>query len=239
MRFLLVLSDAFDALRAYRGRVALALAGVAVLGVLIAVYLPMIDSPPRAPQPATHSTSAQGPVQPANSVAANTPAPAAVPAASPSPVPDQASAPSPTPSPAPVPTPTSAPTPPPAPSPAPAVAPAPAPAQTPTVAATAVPATAPAPPPTQATATAGRRPVFRVQVGAFRDITHARNLSQRLTRAGFSTWVIPATTPDGKAIYRVRTKQALPKEEARQLIARMRRRVPALRPFLVPTGSMG
>ena len=50
MRFLLVLSDAFDALRAYRGRVALALTGVAILGVLIAVYLPMIGSQRPSPQ---------------------------------------------------------------------------------------------------------------------------------------------------------------------------------------------
>ena len=51
MRFLLVLSDAFDALRAYRGRVALALTGFAILGVLVAVYLPMIGGQRPAPRP--------------------------------------------------------------------------------------------------------------------------------------------------------------------------------------------
>ena len=81
--------------------------------------------------------------------------------------------------------------------------------------------------------------MFRVQVGAFRDMARARGLSQRLTRAGFPTWVIPGTTPDGKAIYRVRTKQALPKAEARQLVARLRQRVPALRPFIVASGTTG
>jgi cell division septation protein DedD len=91
----------------------------------------------------------------------------------------------------------------------------------------------------QHAATPGPQQVFRIQVGAFRDIARARNLSRRLTRAGFPTWVIPATTPDSVAIYRVRTRQALPKGEARQLVARLRHRMPALRPFLVPSGTRG
>ena len=70
-------------------------------------------------------------------------------------------------------------------------------------------------------------------------MARARGLSQRLTHAGFPTWVIPATTADGVAIYRVRTRQALPKEEARQLVARLRHRVPALRPILVASGTTG
>jgi len=221
MRFLLVLSDAFDALRAYRGRVALALTGVAILGVLIAVYLPMMSGQRPAPQPdVPHNTSAQGPVEPARVAVATTPTPTAAPAPPPAstPAPDVPPSPGPevTPSPA----------------------PAPAPARAPAVAATAAPAPAPAAAPSPS-AIPGPTQVFRVQVGAFRDIARARNLSQRLTRAGFPTWVIPATTPDGVAIYRVRTKQALPKEEARQLIARLRHRVPALRPFLVPSGAAG
>jgi cell division septation protein DedD len=93
--------------------------------------------------------------------------------------------------------------------------------------------------PTQHAATAEPQQVFRVQVGAFRDIARARHLSQQLTRAGFPTWVIPATTPDGVAIYRVRTRQTLPKGEARQLVARLRHRMPALRPILVASGTTG
>ena len=217
MRFLLVLSDAFDALRAYRGRVAFALTAVAILGVLIALYLPQINGQRPAPQPVVaHNTSARGPVEPAKITAAPAPTPVAAPA------------PPPPPEPAPAPTPAATLDPGLTPSPAPAPAPLPAPAPA------TVPATAQAP-----AAAAGPTEVFRVQVGAFRDMARARGLSQRLTRAGFPTWVIPGTTADGKAIYRVRTKQALPKEEARQLVARLRHRVPALRPFLVPTGSTG
>ena len=226
MRFLLVLSDAFDALRAYRGRVALALTGVAILGVLIAVYLPMIGGQRPSPQAdVPRNISAQGPVEPARVAAASTPTPAAAPVAPPAaaPAPDVA------PSPGPDLTPPPAPPPAPAPAPAPTATPAPSPAPSPAPAAAAPPAAA----------TAGSTQVFRVQVGAFRDMARARGLSQRLTRAGFPTWVIPGTTPDGKAIYRVRTKQALPKAEARQLVARLRHRVPALRPFIVPSGTTG
>lgn len=219
MRFLLVLSDAFDTLRAYRARVALALTGVAILGVLIAVYLPMISGQRPAPQPdVPHSTSAQGPVEPARATVASAPTPATAPAPSPAPAP----APAPTATPAPTPTP-----PPPPPPPVPASSPAPA------------PAVAAAPAPQPVVAPPGPTQVFRVQVGAFRDIGRARAFSQRLTRAGFPTWVIPGTTADGVAIYRVRTRQALPKGEARQLVARLRHRVPALRPFLVPSGTTG
>lgn len=223
MRFLLVLSDAFDTLRAYRGRIALALTGIAILGVLIAVYLPMISGQGPAPVPdAPPSTSAQGPVEPARATVASAPTPA--------------SAPAPTPAPAPAPTPAAAPAPDLTPSPAPTPAPAPAP-EIATPAAVLPPAPASAPRPV--VAKPGPTQVFRVQVGAFRDIARARNLSQRLTRAGFPAWVIPGTTADGVAIYRVRTRQALSKEEAHQLAARLRHRMPALHPFLVPSGSTG
>ena len=80
-------------------------------------------------------------------------------------------------------------------------------------------------------------PMFQVQVGAFREVARAQKLSRRLTRAGFPTSVMRGTTPDGKLIFRVRTRQALPKAEARQLVARLRHRVPALRPILVPGGE--
>lgn len=226
MKFLLVLSDAFDALWAIRGRVALALGGVALLGVLVAIYLPMMPGgePASRPSVAVHNPTAQGPVEPAKP-----PAPAAAPA--PAPV-----APSPAPAPAAAPTAQAAgatdpgsvqaQAPVPEATPAPKAAPVPEPEPT----AAPVPETAPAPTPTA-------EPAFRVQVGAFRELERARTLSRRLTRAGFPTSVMPGTTPDGKAIYRVRTRQALPKGEARKLVARLRHRVPVLRPILVPGGE--
>ncbi len=65
MKFLLVLSDAFDALWALRVRVALALVGVAVLGALVAIYLPLIAGDERvSPQPVTAPNAmAQGTVE--------------------------------------------------------------------------------------------------------------------------------------------------------------------------------
>lgn len=224
MRFLLVLSDAFDALWAIRGRVALALGGVALLGVLVAIYLPMIPGgePPSRPFVAAHNPTAQGPVEPARPPAqAAAPAPAPV---APSPAPAPAAAPTPQAAAATDPGSVQAPGPVPEPAPVPEPEPATAPAREPAP----MPQAAPAP---------AAEPAFRVQVGAFRELERARALSRRLTRAGFSTSVMPGTTPDGKTIYRVRTRQALPKGEARQLVARLRHRVPALRPILVPGGE--
>lgn len=228
MRFLLVLSDAFDALRAYRGRVALALAVIAILGVLVAVYLPLINGQRDTPQPlAPHGTSAQGPVEPARVETASTPTPAPTSTAEATPAPSAEATPAPEPTPAPATAPAASP------------APAPAPAQSPPPAAKAAPTPAPPATPTHPAAAAGPQQVFRVQVGAFRDMAHARSLSQRLTRSGFPTRVIPGTTADGTAIYRVRTQQALTKEEAHQLVARLRQRLPALRPILVASGTKG
>jgi SPOR domain len=233
MKFLLVLSDAFDALWAVRGRVALALAGITLVGVLVAVYLPMLSGTesPSPPPVVAHSPTVQGPVEHAK-VAPQAPAPppsTAAPAAS---------------SPAPVATATPAP-PPPA---APAVDPG-AGREQPTAPEQAPPAPDSTPPPLEKAPEAARasapaaapapaaEPVFRVQVGAFREAERARALSRRLTRAGFPTSVLPGTTADGNTIYRVRTRQALAKSEARQLVVRMRHRVPALRPILVPAGD--
>ena len=226
MKFLLVLSDAFDALWAIRGRVALALGGVALLGVLVAIYLPMMpggESPSR-PSVAVHNPTAQGSVErakvepqaaapipaPAPAPASAAPAPAPAPQAAandPGSVPDHASVPGQVP---------------PAPQQAPEAVPAPEPAR------------APAP---EAAPKSSAEPAFRVQVGAFRETERARALSRRLTRAGFPTSIERGTTPDGKTIYRVRTRQALPRGEAQQLVARLRHRVPALRPILVPGGK--
>jgi DedD protein len=230
MKFLLVLSDAFDALWAIRGRVALALGAVALLGVLVAIYLPMIPGgePASRPSVAVHNPTAQGPVEPAKP-----PAQAAAPA--PAPV-----APSPAPAPAAAPTPQAAGATDPGSvqthAPVPEATPAPEAAPVPEPEPTTAPVREPAPAP-RAAPTPAAEPAFRVQVGAFREAQRARALSRRLTRAGFPTSVMPGTTPDGKAIYRVRTRQALPKGEARQLVARLRHRVPALRPILVPGGE--
>ena len=217
MKFLLVLSDAFAALWAIRGRVALALGGVALLGVLVAIYLPMMpggESPSR-PSVAVHNPIAQGSVERAKvepQAAAPIPAPAPAPApqaaaSDPGSVPEHATVPEQLP---------------PAPPQAAEAVPAPEPAR------------APAP---EAAPKFSAEPAFRVQVGAFRETERARALSRRLTRAGFPTSIERGTTPDGNTIYRVRTRQALPRGEAQQLVARLRHRVPALRPILVPGGK--
>ena len=231
MKFLLVLSDAFDALWALRGRVALALAAVAVLGVLVAIYLPLIsgDNRPSPQAAAVHNPSAQGPVERARVM----PQPAAPAPAAPAPAP--AAAPTPTPAVAPAPAPAPAAVPTPAPAVAPATAPEPPLVLTPHVAPAATPAPASSPAPEAAPAPVAE-PLFRVQVGAFRELARAQLLARRLTRAGFPTSVMPGTL-DGAPIYRVRTRQALRKGEARQLVARLRHRVPALRPILVAAGG--
>jgi cell division septation protein DedD len=226
MKFLLVLSDAFDALWARRGRVAFALAGVAVLGVLVAIYLPLISGgePPAPPAAGAHNPTVQGPVERTRV------APQA--AAAPAPAPAPAAAAVPALAPAPQAATTT--------DPGSAAEQAPAPEQTPVPehasAAEAVPAPEPEPAPRAAPAPAAE-PVFQVQVGAFREVARAQKLSRRLTHAGFPTSVMRGTTSDGKLIFRVRTRQALPKGQARQLVARLRQRVPALRPILVPGGG--
>jgi cell division septation protein DedD len=205
MKFLLVLSDAFDALRAYRIRVALGLSGIVIVAVLIAAYLARSGGQRAAPRPAlAHSTSAVGRVERANPVSAllAKPEPAA---------PERTAAP---------PAQTT-----PAPTSVPRIAQAPAPVPAPAAAST------PAPQPPRAAPAPALS--YRVQVGAFRDVALARGLSKRLTQAGFPTALDQGTTSDGTAIYRVRTKQAFAKNEALQLVTRIRRREPALRPFLV------
>ena len=197
---------------AVSGRGGVAVGGGPLVGGQVAIYLPMMpggESPSR-PSVAVHNPTAQGPVEPAKASA-----PAAATATAPV-------APSPTPAPAAVP----------APAPAPISIPDSAPVSAPAPVAAPAPeaASGPAPAPTA-------EPAFRVQVGAFRETERARALSRRLTRAGFPTSIERGTTPDGNTIYRVRTRQALPRGEAQQLVARLRHRVPALRPILVPGGK--
>jgi cell division septation protein DedD len=217
MKFLLVLSDAFDALWARRGRVALALAGIAVLGVLVAIYLPLIPGgePAAPPSAGAHNPTVQGPVERAQ-VAPQAATPAPAPAPAPAPVAAHAAVPQA----------------------ATTTDPGSTAEQAPEQASAAEAAPAPEPEPApEAAAAPAAEPVFQVQVGAFRDVARAQKLSRRLTHAGFPTSVMRGTTPDGKPIFRVRTRQALPKAEARQLVARLRHRVPALRPILVPGGE--
>jgi cell division septation protein DedD len=188
MKFLLVLSDAFDALRAHRARVALALTGIAIAGVLAGVYLARTDGKRAASRPVVaHNTSAAGRVEPARPV----------PAPSPKPAPAVSSG-------------------------------ADVPAAAPTATQSPAPRIAQVPADTSAPSLS-----YRVQVGAFREPALARGLSRRLAQAGFPALLDQGKTSDGTPIYRVRTKQALPKDEALELLARLRKREPALRPFLV------
>lgn len=207
MRFLLVLSDAFDALRAHRVRVALALTGIVIVAVLIAVYLVWGGGQRAASPPAVaHGTSAVGRVKQADPLSALLAKPKSA-------APQSAAAPS-------AETKT-------APKPAPQIAQAPESAPAPAA------ASAPAPRPPRAAQAPAPALSYRVQVGAFREIALAQGLSKRLTRAGFPMVLDRGKTSDGAAIYRVRTEQAFAKNEAIQLINRLRKREPALRPFLV------
>jgi cell division septation protein DedD len=73
---------------------------------------------------------------------------------------------------------------------------------------------------------------FLVQLGAFRNETHARKLAARATRAGFPSSVDKGTTADGETIYRVRLRQALLEEPARQLVIQLKQEIPGLQPSL-------
>ena len=110
------------------------------------------------------------------------------------------------------------PSPPPAPEPAPAPAPAPA------------PVAAIAPSPTPAT-------TYQVQLGAFQDEARAERLAKRVARAGFPATVTPVDLPDRGRFYRVRLKPELSHAKAKQLLARLEKKMPKQKPILVPTGG--
>jgi len=78
---------------------------------------------------------------------------------------------------------------------------------------------------------------FTVQIGAFRDQAHARRLAQRAKRAGFSFTLESGTMSDGKAIFRVRLEPPLDAAQTRQLLAELKRKLPALQPILVPASN--
>jgi cell division septation protein DedD len=102
----------------------------------------------------------------------------------------------------------------PIPAPAPALAPAPAPAAAPTVAAT-----------------------YQVQLGAFREEARAKRLARRVQRAGFPTTIMPVDTPAAGRLHRVRLKPELPHDEARQLLAKLHKKMPKLEAILVRSGG--
>ena len=105
---------------------------------------------------------------------------------------------------------------------APAPTPAPAPALTPTPAPTAVPAAA---------------ATYQVQLGAFREEARAKRLARRVRRAGFPTTITPVDTPAAGRLHRVRLKPELPHDEARQLLAKLHKKMPKVEAIVVRSGS--
>ena len=112
------------------------------------------------------------------------------------------------------------------PAPAPAPVPAPAPAPEPVAAAAPVQAAVPA-----AAAT------YQVQLGAFREEARARRLARRVQRAGFPTTVTPVDTPAAGRLHRVRLKPELAHDEARQLLAKLHKKMPKLEAIVVRSGG--
>jgi cell division septation protein DedD len=112
--------------------------------------------------------------------------------------------------------------------PAPVAVPAPAavPAPVPATAATPVQAAAPS-----AAAT------YQVQLGAFREEARAKRLARRVQRAGFQTIITPVDTPAAGRLHRVRLKPELPREQARQLIAKLHKKMPKLEAIVVRSGG--
>ena len=108
------------------------------------------------------------------------------------------------------------PAPPPAPEPAPAVAPASA------------PAVAPAP---------ASASTYQVQLGAFQDEARAERLANRVARAGFPVTVTPVDLPDRGRFYRVRLKPELSHAEAKQLLAKLHKKMPKQKPIVVSSGG--
>ena len=114
---------------------------------------------------------------------------------------------------------------------APATAPAPAPA----------PASAPAPAaatkPAPAVPASARPGTYQVQLGAFREEDRARNLAQQVQQAGFETAVIGVDLPQLGRMYRVRLKPDLSHEDARRLLAQLKKKMPKQKPIVVRSGG--
>jgi cell division septation protein DedD len=109
---------------------------------------------------------------------------------------------------------------------APAPTPEPAPALAPTPAPAVAPAAAPAPAAT-----------YQVQLGAFREEARAKRLARRVQRAGFATTITPVDTPAAGRLHRVRLKPELPHDEAQQLLAKLRKKMPKLEAIVVRSGG--
>jgi len=203
MKFLLWLSQQFDALGASWRKVLLGAIGLAALAAVV-FYGPAL----------LEGDSRQVPVRAPASVVSK-------PLTPPAPVgdkpPDQAPQPEP-------PKPIVA-----AAAPVPAPAPAPAP--------TATPAPAPEPEPEPAPAVAAKPATYQVQLGAFQDEARADRLAKRVARAGFPATVTPVDLPDRGRFYRVRLKPELSHAKAKQLLARLEKKMPKQKAILVPTSG--
>jgi cell division septation protein DedD len=106
------------------------------------------------------------------------------------------------------------PAPPPEPAPAPAAAPEPTPAAAPT-----------------------RATTYQVQLGAFQDEARAERLAKRVARAGFPATVTPVDLPDRGRFYRVRLKPEVSHAEAKQLLAKLHKKMPQQKPIVVSSGG--
>ncbi|HXZ51747.1 MAG TPA: SPOR domain-containing protein [Burkholderiales bacterium] len=208
MKFLLWLSQQLDALGTSGRKVLLGVIGLAALAAVV-FYGPALLERDSGPVPV------RTPPSPA----------ASKPLAPPAPVADKPIEKSPQPEPVKPIIAAAPPAPPPAPEPAPApiaaAEPAPAPAE------------APAPAPAKAPAST----TYQVQLGAFQDEARAKRLAKRVARAGFPATVTPVDLPDRGRFYRVRLKPELTHAEAKQLLAKLHKKMPKQTPILVSSGS--
>ena len=94
---------------------------------------------------------------------------------------------------------------------------------------------APAPDPAEKASPASASPgeAYVVQLGAFREESHARRLAARMTAAGFECAVSRIEPRGGTALYRVQLMPALPRREAEFLRAKLDRAIPGLQPIAV------
>jgi cell division septation protein DedD len=100
------------------------------------------------------------------------------------------------------------------------------------------PAPEPAPAPAAAVATAPASAfTYQVQLGAFQDEARAERLAKRVARAGFPATVTPVDLPDRGRFYRVRLKPEVSHAEAKQLLAKLHKKMPQQKPIVVSSGG--
>jgi cell division septation protein DedD len=100
------------------------------------------------------------------------------------------------------------------------------------------PEPAPGPAPAAAVATApAPASTYQVQLGAFQDEARAERLAKRVARAGFPATVTPVDLPDRGRFYRVRLKPELSHAEAKQLLAKLHKKMPQQKPIVVSSGG--